>query len=232
MLHITDLSYTYPNGNIALSKINLHVSAGTLGLLAGANASGKSTLLALLAGLFEPQKGRIERATQSPVRIVMQDADVQILGSTVQEDLMLGHEEADKSKAYELAKHFMLDTYWEKPVHTLSWGMKRKLCLAGALLDTPELLLLDEPLSGLDYTGIQEMRKFLQQGKDSGMTIVLAAHDLEPLIDLADFVAVLTQGRLAFVAPPETALDLVEAQGIRPPCSWQRERKILPWDKD
>lgn len=232
MITITDVSYAYCGGAPALRGISLSVSAGQLLLLAGANGSGKSTLLTLMAGLFEPSQGNIVMDGATPARLVMQDADLQILGGTVGEDLMLGREGQDMSRARSLAARLSLDEHWDKPVQTLSWGMKRKLCLAGALLDNPAVLLLDEPFSGLDYPSAKEMRAFLRESRRAGMTLVVTVHDLEPVIDLADSMAVLSRGRLVKADTPEAVLPLVAEHGIRTPCSWRGESRIMEWDHD
>ncbi|MBU1611136.1 MAG: energy-coupling factor ABC transporter ATP-binding protein [Proteobacteria bacterium] len=230
---IDNLSYTYPGGGDALTAVTLEIHQGELVLLAGANGSGKSTLLAHIAGLYAPTIGTLTiDGTDDPrtlARLVMQDADLQILGGTVGEDLMLGREGADEATARSTAARLDLLAHWDKPVQTLSWGMKRKLCLAAALLDDPAVLLLDEPFSGLDYPSAREMRAFLASSKAAGMTLVVTVHDLEPVIDLADRMAVLDAGRLALFDLPEKTLPQVHRHGIRPPCSWRSGAGIGAW---
>lgn len=236
MYRISDVSYAYSGGLAVLEGIDFSVNKGELLLLAGANGSGKSTLLALLAGLYDPTNGTIALEhggdIRSSARLVMQDADLQILGGMVGEDLMLGREGQDEKRARSVAQRFNLAAHWDKPVQTLSWGMKRKLCLAGALLDEPEVLLLDEPFSGLDYPSALEMRSFLRESRTSGMTMVVTVHDLEPVIDLAHRMAVLDTGRLVLLDTPEKVLPHVGAHGIRTPCLWHRESIITGWDND
>ncbi len=235
MITACGLCYAYPGTQEVLEDVTLDVRQGELLLLAGANGSGKSTMLALMAGLYLPTQGTVStRTTNDPrsiSRLVMQDADLQILGGTVGEDLMLGHEGNSDEPARETAKRLGLLESWDKPVQTLSWGMKRKLCLAAALLDEPKVLLLDEPFSGLDYPSTKQMRAFLTENKKSGMTLVVSAHDLEPVIDLADRMAVLDKGRLALFDVPSAVLPLVDVHGVRPPCSWRASATIIPWDK-
>ena len=181
MIKLTRINYAYPAGGEALSGVTLSLGKKTLTGLVGANGSGKSTLMALMAGLYTPTGGSLkidgrvspgsEKQIRSTCRLVMQDADLQILGATVEEDLLMGHERTDAAigDARAMADRFDLLDMWNKPVQTLSWGMKRKLCLAAALLDKPQVLFLDEPFSGLDFPGMREMRRILVENKKAGL---------------------------------------------------------------
>jgi len=242
MIELTDLHYRYPAGGTALSAISLNVQSGEMIGLVGANGSGKSTLLSILAGLYTPSSGRAvinglpnpgkEKAIRRTSRMVVQDADLQILGATVEEDLLMGRKGTDenRAKARAMADRLRLGDAWEQPVQTLSWGMKRKLCLAAALLDEPQVLLLDEPFSGLDYPGIIEMRSLITENKRRGLTQVVTSHDLECFIDMVDSLAVLDKGRLVLIGTPEAVLDKVGAHGVRPPCSWRAGKGIKSFD--
>jgi len=242
MIELNAVSFAYPAGGEVLSGVSLAVKKGGLLGLAGANGSGKSTLLALLAGVYAPTAGSLEVAgrvgpgrakdIRSICRLVMQDADLQILGATVEEDLLLGRGRGEEAaaEARTMAKRFNLLKYWDRPVQTLSWGTKRKLCLASALLDRPRVLLLDEPFSGLDYPGVREMRSLIRANREAGLTQVVSSHDLEPFIDLVDGLAVLDDGKLVLNGPAETVLDRVAEHSVRAPGSWTACRAIVPWD--
>ena len=243
MIAVTDVSFAYAGQQTVLSRVSLNLEAGrTLGLV-GPNGSGKSTLLALLTGLYAPTTGRIrvgdrvapgqEKAIRQLAGLVMQDADLHILGATVGEDLVLGLESSDGEvleRARETAGRFGMLPLWDRPVQALSWGQKRRLCLAGVLAAEPALLLLDEPFSGLDYPGIKEMRAVLAENKRRGLTQIVAAHDLEPLADLADEWAVMNEGRLVLSGTADQVFDQLEGFGVRAPCSWQAGLGVRPWD--
>lgn len=243
MIELNTVSFGYHGGNTVLNEVSLAVPGGGLLGLAGANGSGKSTLLSLVAGIYAPTGGSLrvadrlspgkEKDIRSVCRLVMQDADLQILGGTVEEDLLMGRQrdEAVIGKARVMAERFNLLDSWDTPVQALSWGMKRKLCLAAALLDEPQVLLLDEPFSGLDYYGIREMRAAIRENREAGLTQVVTGHDLECFVDLVDDLTVLDTGRLVLHGAPETVLDKVRAHGVRPPCSW-RDGRISAWDGD
>lgn len=244
MITIDKLDYIYPSEEPALKSLTLTVESGAAIGLIGANGSGKSTLLALLAGLYTPSRGTIavddvsspgmEKELRGVCRLVMQDADLQILGGTVEEDLLLGRQRTESSvrQAKDMAERLSLSAYWDKSVQSLSWGMKRKLCLAAALLDEPSVLLLDEPFSGLDYPGMREMRRIIRSNSEAGLTQIIASHDIECLADIVNEMAVLDNGKLVLVGPPANVLDDVAAYGIRPPCSWVSSRSIVSWEPE
>lgn len=244
MIDFTGVHYCYPSGDDVLSSITMRVEEGDLVGLVGANGSGKSTLLSLLAGLYTPSSGSLvldgktspgdEKAIRSTCRMVMQDADLQILGATVEEDLLLGRQRNEKTvgAAKELARRFNLLDAWERPVQTLSWGMKRKVCLAAALLDEPKVVLLDEPFSGLDYPGMREMRNVIAENRQVGLTQIVSSHDLECFVDMVDRLAVLDKGELVLFGEPESVLEDVRRHGVRPPCSWSAGLGIKEWDKE
>jgi biotin transport system ATP-binding protein len=128
-----------------------------------------------------------------------------------------------------MADRFSLRDHWDAPVHALSYGQKRKLCLAVSLLSTPSILLLDEPFSGLDYPAMLEMRSIMKANKEQGFTQIVSVHDLEPVIDLADSMIVLHLGELKGTGAPEHLLGSLLKYGIRPPYSWLRKHTISPW---
>ena len=243
MIKLNSVSFSYSGAAEAVADVSLNVPKGRFLGLVGANGSGKSTLLSLMAGLYSPSSGTLsvadrkspgmEKSIRSVCRLVMQDADLQILGSTVEEDLLMGRKRTDETvaEARRMAERFNLFDVWDSPVQTLSWGMKRKLCLAAALLDKPSVLLFDEPFSGLDYPGIREMRAILAENHKGGLTQVASSHDLESFIDLVDDLAVMDKGNLVLSGPPASVLDAVREHGVRPPCSWSAGRGITSWDK-
>lgn len=243
MIACRQLSFAYSRQAPALENIDFLLPDGqTLGIVGG-NGSGKSTLLSILAGLYSPTRGEAqigaatspgeEQTLRRQAGLVMQNADLQILGSTVAEDLLLGFESSGgepREKARLLARRFALEKQWAQPVQTLSWGQKRKLCLCGILMHDPDVLLLDEPFSGLDYAAGLEMREILKVQRAADLTQVLAVHDLEPVADLVDLWAVLQDGQLKAFGKAEQIFDGLRKWGIRPPCSWQAGHGVQPWD--
>jgi biotin transport system ATP-binding protein len=241
MIAADGLGYAYAGRPPALAGVGFALPRGALCGVVGANGSGKSTLLALLAGLFTPTAGWLEvggarspgaeEAIRRRAALVLQDPDQQIIGATVEEDLLLGLPAADaagRARALGLAARFGLADP-AAPVHTLSLGSRRKLCVVTALRDAPEVLLLDEPFAGLDHPGVREVRALLAASRAAGLTQVVAAHDLEPFADLADAWLVLAGGRLARAGTAEQVFPALQDHGVRPPVAWLAARGIDPW---
>ena len=226
------VGFSYPGAvNPALGDISFQPGAGQLCCLAGANGSGKSTLLALLAGLYAPTGGELrlsglcmpDKNRQSKAALVPQNPDAYILGSLVQEDLFLAldaRDEEARRRALDLAGDLGLADLLHEPVHMLSHGQKRKLCLASALAAGPRLLLLDEPFAGLDHPAVLALRALLAAGKAAGLTQILTGHDLDLMADLADVFILLDKGRLVCSGAAAEVFPLMPAAGVRPPCWW------------
>lgn len=245
--------FTYPGASrgAVFSDVSFAVPHGALFLLAGVNGSGKSTLLQLLAGLLSPDSGEAfvagyrlpgeERAARRMAALCLQEPDLQILGATPREDLLLCLDSnAAPEPALTMAARFGLTHCLDAAVHTLSHGQKRKLCLATALL-TQEvrsggdcaLLLLDEPVSGLDYPGLVELRETLQDNKTRGVTQIVTSHDLEPLLDLADLLGLMAGGGMPHVGTAAEVLPHARECGVRPPCHWDPAypgAPLPPWE--
>lgn len=231
MLRLESIHYSYPGRKEeALRGLTARIPDGVT-LLAGPNAGGKTTLLRLLAGLLRPAAGRVVRGDGAPLadrelrglgRMVMQDADPQILGAHVGEDIMLGRAasalgDAFPAEAKRLADKFGLAPYWHEPVETLSYGQKRKLCLIHALLAGPKMLLLDEPFAGLDYPSARELREFIRENRANGLAQIISTHELEPVYDLADRVLVVDEGVTAEEGTPAELLPQLSRWSVRPP---------------
>lgn len=222
----------------AVSGLSFSLRAGELACLAGMNGSGKSTLLGLLAGVYLPDSGTLSinaaggRAAR--VGLVPQDPDIYILGSLVEEDLLLAlppNDAAARERALGLARRFGLEELLGEAVHTLSYGQKKKLSLASALAAAPDLLLLDEPFAGLDYPAALAMREALAENKKLGLTQIVCEHDLDLIADMADSFLLLNSGRLAASGAGSEVFPLLADNGVRPPCWWFSGGSSPLWQK-
>jgi len=242
MIRAERLSFAFGPGAPALDEVAFAVAPGALLGVVGANGSGKSTLLALVAGIFTPTGGSLavggdrspggEEAIRRRAALVLQDPDQQIIGATVEEDLLLGvpaAAAARRDEARRLAARFGLEDLGA-PVHTLSIGSRRKLCIVTALRDAPSVLLLDEPFAGLDYPAVREMRAILAANRAAGVTQLVAAHDLEAFADLADRWMVLARGKVAAAGTAEEVFPELPRHGVRPPGGWLAARGLGPWE--
>jgi ABC-2 type transport system ATP-binding protein len=217
MYAITTRNLTRRFGKLdAVENLNLQVSAGSLFGLIGPNGAGKTTTLRMLAGLLEPSAGEI-RINELAIRKYWRDVQWQIgfmpdfFG--VYEDLLVWeyldffarcYKLSPQRRSKSIAELLELVDLTEKRdvyVHTLSRGMRQRLCLAHALVHDPQVLLLDEPASGLDPRARIEMRELLRELRSMGKTILLSSHILTELAELCDSVAILERGRLVVSGP-------------------------------
>jgi ABC-2 type transport system ATP-binding protein len=205
-------SLTRRFGNLtAVSDLDLQVPAGAIYGLIGPNGAGKTTTLRMLAGLLEPSSGDILLNGQ-PVNHDWRELKRQIgympdfFG--VYEDMLVweyldffgrcyGLSTARRTQVIaELLELVDLVEKRDAYVHTLSRGMRQRLCLAHALVHDPQVLLLDEPASGLDPRARVEMRELLRELGSMGKTILLSSHILTELAELCDSVGIIEKGRL------------------------------------
>ena len=207
------------NTTLAVNDLELQVPSGSLYGLIGPNGAGKTTTLRMLAGLLEPTSGEI-RINELSIRQYWREIQWQIgympdfFG--VYDDLLVWEYLDFYARCYRLAPErrrrvvpelLELVGLAEKRdayVHTLSRGMLQRLCLAHALVHEPQVLLLDEPASGLDPRARVEMRELLRELSRMGKTILLSSHILTELAELCDAVAIMERGRLVASGPVET----------------------------
>lgn len=217
----------------ALSDVSFRIEDGQLVVLAGANGSGKSLLMKIIAGLEKPTSGSV--SCPEPVALVFQDADAQILADTVIEDVKfslrsksLKKEEANLKARDALSKVGLSDKA-NSPSHLLSGGEKRRLAIASALALDRKTLILDEPYSNLDYPGVRSVNALIEELKGKNFTIVILTHELEKCLGLADRFIALHEGRIVFDGKPEDALKVdLENWGIRNPLK-NGDFRTLVW---
>lgn len=167
---------------------------GILGI-AGATGSGKSTLLKLLAGLLEPDSGRIVRTSgngtaRAPrIGLVFQYPERQLFAQSVKADVAFGprnlgrsDEQATRDSEWALKMAGISEELWDRNPFSLSGGEQRRVALAGVLAMRPEVLALDEPTAGQDPSHRNNLIRLLESLRDQGISIVLASHDMNLLM--------------------------------------------------
>ena len=207
-----------PNGTINL-QVDQKISTGSFVTIYGKSGAGKTTLLRLIAGLMSPDKGLLEvegavwadtsrginlKPQKREVGLVFQDFAL-FPNMTVYENLSYGlHRSQDPKAVLELLEVMELIELRERKPQTLSGGQKQRVALARALVSKPKLLLLDEPLSALDYQMRQKLQEYLlklhQQFK---LTTFLVSHDIGEIFKLSDQVMHLDEGQVIHMGPPE-----------------------------
>jgi biotin transport system ATP-binding protein len=244
-IHIQDMSHVFPDGTAAIEDINLTIHRGECILLAGKNGSGKTTLIRHLNGLLAPSKGNIYvngrpvaahlLETRKTIGMVFQDADTQIVADTVFDEAAFGLEnlKADrqtiKQKVTMILEQLNLAHLKHKPPSVLSGGEKRKLAIAGVLVMRPEMIVFDEPFSNLDYPGTLEVLSTIVGLNRSGQTIVVATHDVEPVICEATRMIIMENGQIVKDASPDDIKEPLEAYGIKSPCAVHFGKAPVSW---
>jgi heme exporter protein A len=192
---------------VALAGVDLEVPSGCLVALLGPNGAGKTTLLRLLAGLGRPSSGSLRvgaapgdrRRTRAQVGFVGH-ATFLYSALTARENLVFAARvygvRSPARRAAELLDQHGLAASADLPAGSFSRGMAQRLAIARGLVHDPEVLLLDEPFTGLDRPAADRIGARLRALRDAGRTVVLATHDLPRAARLADRAVVLARGRV------------------------------------
>ena len=210
MLYLKNLDYHPPATQTPILKqINLELAPQELGLIIGPSGSGKTTLLEILAGLAEQTKGGIFWREQelTPLHlqqlagIVFQFPERHFCGKTILEELRLGHPELGASNVKEALQEVGLENMaLDTSPHALSGGQQRRLALAVQLVRSPNLLMLDEPTAGLDWSMRRQLAKLLAKLK-THWTLLVVTHDPGELLKIADRCWIIDRGKLSSFDP-------------------------------
>ncbi|HHJ7476318.1 TPA: lantibiotic protection ABC transporter ATP-binding protein, partial [Streptococcus pyogenes] len=200
---IQNLKKSYGKRTI-LNNVNMNIPKGKVYALIGPNGAGKSTIMKILTGLVSKTSGSIIFEGREWSR-----RDLRKIGSIIEEPplyknlsaydnmkvvtTMLG---VSESTILPLLNKVGLGDIDKRPVKQFSLGMKQRLGIAISLINSPKLLILDEPTNGLDPIGIQELREIIESFKSEGMTIMISSHILSEVEHLADFIGFIYEGKI------------------------------------
>jgi len=212
IINLEDISFSYSEDKFVLDHLSFHLHRGDRIGLVGPNGSGKTTFLHIIMGLLRPSSGRIElfgkpaneekdfRAARRRIGLLFQDADDQLFSPTVLEDVAFGPlnlgkspEEARDSALKTLAR-LDLDGFENRITYKLSGGEKRLVSLATVLAMDPEVLLLDEPINGLDDETEQRTTDILM---GLNLSCIFVSHNLDFLSRTTNKVYAMTSGRIS-----------------------------------
>lgn len=206
ILELKNLTKEYGKKKV-VDSVNLSIERGHIYGLIGPNGAGKTTIMKMIAGLAAQDGGSIslfgseDNLDESRSRMSF------MLEAPFLEPSMTAYQNmeyiryvrgvADKSRIRELLEFMGLSDVGKKQVDKFSLGMKQRLGIAMALLPSPELMILDEPVNGLDPEGIVEIRNILKQlAKENGITILISSHLLAELSELCTDYAIINDGKL------------------------------------
>lgn len=235
VIEITNLTYLYPTGNKALDSLNLSVPRGERIALVGPNGAGKSTFILHLNGILNGgghikvmgmtiEKKNLPKIRQK-VGIVFQDPDHQLFSPTVFDDVAFGpinmglSEKEVGERVSEALEKVGLRGFEQRLPHRLSFGEKRRVCIASVLSMSPEILVLDEPSSSLDPRSRRELINLLNEFE---ITQIIATHDLEMALELCKRVVVMDRGTVVADGEIREILgheDLMMKHGLEVPHS-------------
>jgi energy-coupling factor transporter ATP-binding protein EcfA2 len=229
MLKALDISHTFDTGAAllrwALRSVTVEVEAGETVLITGPSGSGKTTLARIMAGLERPSQGTVrlqgedlygrkQRSTPASAQVAMafQYPERQFFADSVWEELRWGlhfglglDEEAIRARLAKVAQELdlPLEAFARRSPRQLSSGQQRKIALASLLALEPQVLLLDEPLAGLNARERRRLATLLRRRLRQDRAMVVIAHELELFLPWATTVAVLAAGRLVFRGSPQ-----------------------------
>lgn len=215
ILKTTDLCKNF-KGQMAVNNVSLNIQRNSVYGLLGPNGAGKSTTLKMITGILKPTSGSIEFDGHSWKRSDLTKIGVLIETPPLYENLtayenlkvrttMLGLPDKRINEVLHIVR--LTDT-GKKRAGQFSLGMKQRLGIAIALLNNPQLLILDEPTNGLDPVGIEELRELIRSFPAKGITVILSSHILSEVQQIADHVGIIAGGVLGYESQLHAGEDL------------------------
>jgi cobalt/nickel transport system ATP-binding protein len=239
VVRVSCVKHSYEDGTrVDLCGLEFTADRGSRVAILGPNGAGKTTMLYHILGLLAPQEGTVEVFGVDPssrwpeirrrIGVVLQNVDEQIISPTVYDDVAFsprqyGLPEPEVRELTDAALALLdIEDLATRVPHNLSGGEKRKVALAGALVMRPDLLVLDEPLEGLDPTSREALIGLLRTlAEERCVTIVMSTHDIDTVPEFADYAYILQQGGQIILkgTPAEVfaRVDLMAEGNIRPP---------------
>ncbi|TCT19332.1 ABC-2 type transport system ATP-binding protein [Melghiribacillus thermohalophilus] len=207
MLKIRNITKQYDN-IYALNQVNVTISSAEIVGIIGRNGAGKTTFLEIIAGLVEPTRGEIvinnKKNFDQKLIGYLEDDPFFYEYLTVKEVIhyfsLMQNLSISSDVSDQLLKEYRLLDKKDYKIKDLSRGMKQKLGFLLTILHDPEILLLDEPFTGLDPTNLISMKKKLNELKDRGKTIIISTHILSFASDICDRILLLDRGEIKYEA--------------------------------
>lgn len=200
------LCYAYDKaGDDIVNKLTLSVREGEILSISGGNGSGKTTFLKLIAGIMEPDNGRIRVTAGRRTALLPQNPTDLFTRNTVRDELVCTQDSVENEISYEtvadVVRTCMMEDLLLRHPYDLSGGEQQRLALAKLMLIDPDIFLLDEPTKGIDPEFKLEYGDILKQLKTRGKTIIIVSHDIEWEASISDRCALMFDGSIAAIEP-------------------------------
>ena len=220
ILQVQDLSFAYNAKDLALDDVNLQLRKGEILAVMGANGSGKSTLLRCIIGLLQPLRGDVRLNGQSitgqdtvelarKIAYLPQYPDDLLFAETVKKELEItlnNHNIQSPDRVESTLKHLHLAPFADYYPRDLSTGQRQRTALGAITVAKPQILLLDEPTRGQDGQIKNQLLKIWRQWKAEGMGLIIVSHDVELVVQLADKVMMMADGKIEASGSAESVL--------------------------
>ena len=217
VLDVLNLCKSYGN-HLVLDDISFSIRENEIVGFIGPNGAGKSTLMKCLCGLIHMDSGYVticghdiqsqrEKALSHQASLI--ESPGLFFNMTGYENLEIfaSLKNVSKDKLQQMADYTRIGDYLKKPVSSYSLGMKQRLALSIALLSSPQFLMLDEPMNGLDPSGVFELRKELRKMVDEqGMSLLISSHQLNEIEKIADRIIYIENGKIKEVEKQEQTI--------------------------
>lgn len=246
MIKIENLGYQYSNGKKVLKNINIHIKKGEFVALIGQNGSGKTTMMKHLNGLLKATEGSITvcgmdaaktktSVLAKKIGFLFQNPDHQIFCSTVFEEIAFGlkntgvQQDSIEDIVNSAAKKVGIQQYLNSDPFSLSKGQRQRVALASVLAMKTDVLVLDEPTTGQDYSEGLEIMEIVKELNKQGVTIIMVTHDMELVSLYTKRVIVLRNGQIAEDGPAFEILGKEESlalSSLKPPQAYLLAKKF------
>ncbi|MGB6044281.1 MAG: ABC transporter ATP-binding protein [Pirellulales bacterium] len=213
MIEFENVSRTYGD-RLAVDRLNLSVPRGELFAFLGPNGAGKTTSIKMAVGLLRPTEGHIrvcghdvvEQARKAKQRVSFVPDEPYLYDKLTGREFLrfiadmygMAPDEADHEVEYQI-DYFELTTFVDDLTESYSHGMKQRLVFASAMLHYPEILVVDEPMVGLDPKSIRLVKDLLRRKATEGVTVFMSTHTLAVAEEIGDRIGIINRGRLLFV---------------------------------
>lgn len=213
MIELKHIEFAYESGSELLRDINMQVNDGEYIAIVGENGSGKSTLVKLLLGLLEPSKGELKNTFSSigyvPQRFETLNSQFPITVYEVMEYYRRILKVTDKQAVRRCLEQMHVYDLRDRLIGTLSGGQCQKVMIARALLGAPDLLIFDEPSTGIDLKSQQELYRFMKKLHTEGLTIITVEHNLNSVAHYVDKMYHVANGGGHFCSPQDYVAEYV-----------------------